>query len=169
MNIIMENSVEKTTNVFETISQVSSQIVKRLENVSPLKLQKIFYYVCAYYYTLEKKHIHSNQEIEFEAWTHGPVNVYLYNTYKEDYTKHALIEYDDTKHHTDKLNDEEVEFINSVADAYKDFSGVQLETLTHMETPWKEKRIGLPEFSPSNEVISYDTILEYYEDKVSYE
>jgi uncharacterized phage-associated protein len=159
-------NMEEMAQKADTVEQVSSYIIKSLQTVSPLKLQKLLYYTCAFYYTFEDKHIHNNVPVDFEAWAHGPVNPHLYNMYKDDYRLHDSIEFNECMNYS-KLNKIDKEFICSVLALLGDKSGPFLETFSHTEEPWLEKRGDLPEFAPSRAVISYDTIKSYYKDKLS--
>jgi len=158
----IETEMQKT----ETVEQVSAYIIKKLNIVSPLKLQKLLYYTCAFYYTLNDKHIHNNVPVEFQAWPHGPVNPYLYNMYKDEYHLHDSIEFK-ANMAGDKLNKNDTEFIDAVLALLGDKSGVFLETFSHTEEPWLEKRGGLPDYAPSRATISYDTIKTYYSTRIS--
>lgn len=123
--------------------------------MSHKKLQKLCYYAVAWHYTLyDSILVHDN---EFEAWVHGPVSPSLWFEYK-DYGWNIIPQNDIESPFDSETN----EFLEIVYNTYGDFSGHQLEALTHKETPWKETRGTLEEFEPSNEEISPEYMKKYY-------
>ena len=165
--------VESAEISAEMVEQLSAYLLCQLQETTHLKLQKLLYYTCALYYAIseEEQHINNGPEIEFQAWVHGPVNRHLYNLCDEEYNRHDLIKYSNSKieelKHFDDLTPESKEFIDQILNIYGDLSGARLETLTHSEKPWKEQRVGVPEYAPSNAVISYETIRDYYRELLS--
>lgn len=117
------------------------------------KLQKLCYYSQAWYLAFYDKKLFDNN---FEAWVHGPVCPLLYEKYKS----YGYTEIPQTEQLA--LNEDISEFIQNVFNTYGNFDGDQLEALTHMETPWKEARMGLEEWMPSHNIINDKTMHDFY-------
>lgn len=158
--------VSKITESSNAAEEVSNYIIFKLNKVDAKKLQKLLYYCCAFFYTLENKHF-MNSKIDFEAWVHGPVNVATYARFADKSKKMENITFQSSDMAFDNLNKQEREFIDEVLILLGNLKGYQLEAMTHQETPWKEKREGLGELEASQRTISYNTIKKYYSDKVS--
>lgn len=97
-------------------------------------------------------------ENKFEAWIHGAVYPELYTAYKIYGSNHIPL-------YTGKLQDfsvDDLDVLNQVLDVYGGFSGNELESICHQESPWKSARKGLSTYEPSNELISDKAIFECY-------
>lgn len=149
------------------IEHIASYILEKTNKVTPLKLQKILHYTCAIYYTIYDSHV-GNEEIEFQAWPHGPINRHVYNLCS-DYTKNTILDSTTSLEGLDDysiLTVNELKFIDMIIDAYGGMSGTRLEIFACSEKHWVEKREGLTETSPSTDVISYEKMKEYYGEKM---
>jgi Uncharacterized phage-associated protein len=125
------------------------------EPMSHKKLQKICYYAVAWGHALLGRSICRRDD--FEAWVHGPVNPDLYKIFRHyGWTHIHLVGAAPT------FNPEDKEFLESVWNTYGEFDGHQLEALTHEEAPWINARRNLPLMEPSNNLISVDDMVEYY-------
>lgn len=132
------------------------------DSMSPKKLQKLLYYAYSWTLTLENEDAESLNnklfEEEFEAWVHGPVIPSVYHDYKEFGFNNI----------TDKpeeiaIFDEDVEdILSQVWDIYGEFSGNELEALTHEESPWINARGNLRALDHSKKIISDRDIFECY-------
>jgi len=125
------------------------------ESMPHKKLQKLCYYSVAWYYALYNSDLVNDSE--FQAWIHGPVSSDLYSKYRK--YGWNLIEKAELKQEFIK---EIEEFLEIVYNTYGDYSGHELEALTHGELPWIEARRGLSEFEPSTNPISKETMKNYY-------
>lgn len=142
--------VKNMINVFDV-----AKAFLYMESMTPKKLQKLCYYAQSWSLALEEKKLFND---DFEAWVHGPVCRELYSEYKnygyfeipQEYEKPANI---------DKVT---MKFLGRVYDTYGEFSGDQLEYLTHLEKPWLEARGNIEEWEPSRNIINNETIKEYY-------
>lgn len=136
--------------------------------MSPKKLQKLLYYAYAWTLTLENDGINSldNKLFNeaFEAWVHGPVIPNVYHQFKE--YGYQPIERSDEEV---RFDEETEEILNQVWDEYGHFTGNQLESITHQETPWINARAGLSALEPGNKPISDEDIFSYYIRNVAYE
>jgi len=82
------------------------------------------------------------------------MNLLLHNELNPDFSKDGNIE--------SMLSDEQIELINDVLDEYGDKTPYLLECLTHEEKPWKEARGSCTLSQRCTNIISEDTIKEYY-------
>lgn len=126
--------------------------------ITPKKLQKILFYAQAWY--LVKKGEPLFPDSTFEAWSHGPVNHLVYDSYKA-FRYHPII---DSNLEQPCLEEGEKEYLNTIWEIYGSYSADQLEELTHNEGPWLEARNGLPDSAYSNEIITSESIVAYYSD-----
>ena len=131
-------------------------------NMSNKKIQKLCYYAEAWSLTLLDQHIADHSE--FEAWVHGPVNRTLYQIYDGyGWNLLTITNYEEVKSRLELLfTPEQVEVLEAVWDTYGEYGADQLEALTHTERPWLEQRTGLGKFESSHNVISSNTMKEYY-------
>jgi len=137
--------------------------------LTPLKIIKLGYIAHGWYMAyLENPLI--NEEVQ--AWRYGPVIVSLYHSFKlfgsqnirEDnafYPAHGRVS-------TADLNDDTKLLLDSVWDAYKGFSALQLSTMTHQQgTPWFQvwhEQGGRGSFAT---IISNDLIREHYKELIA--
>ncbi|EDN72167.1 conserved hypothetical protein [Beggiatoa sp. SS] len=63
----------------------------------------------------------------------------------------------------DRLNDEQRETVLVVLKDYGDKPSQCLSDLTHLEAPWREARIGLPNNERGHREITHLAMAEYYE------
>lgn len=124
------------------------------ENITNLKLQKLLYYTQAWHLAIHGRPMF---EGNFQAWTHGPVNVSVYNRFS-DYRWQPITE----AIQGPNISQEEEAHIQEVLESYGGFGAYELERLTHSERPWKNARGDLPADSGSNRVISEEDMKAYY-------
>lgn len=132
-----------------------------------LKLQKLVYYVQAWYLAIKGEKLFNN---EFQAWVHGPVLPELYNDYRE--FKWYPIQRDDLDLDSiqaleKKFGVEVTDIVKQVIEEYFELSAYQLERLTHSEDPWIFARGCLPPDFPSNSIIESSWMAEYYQKYLS--
>jgi len=124
------------------------------EPMTHKKLQKLCYYAQAWYLALFDKELFCS---DFEAWVHGPVCPDLYYKYREhkwnEIPKSAQVP---------EIDDDLVDFLEEVFVTYGEFSGDELEILTHSEDPWKKAREGCEDWEPSNKTIDKKVMRDYY-------
>ena len=137
-----------------------SYIFKKAEEVTPLALQKMLYFIQGIYMVLFNVELFSE---ECEAWAHGPVFKDVYDVFKNfkynpiDDTRFAMFQ---NRFH--ELSDNEKKVIDLVVESFGIYSGKILEKITHGETPWMDARINCFPGEPSNEVISKKSIKKYF-------
>lgn len=132
-----------------SLKNIAAYILNKYENqVSPMKLQKLLYYVKVWTMVAGEKVIDSNDA--FFAWKHGPVNPGVYHQYKQ-YGGSTIKE----KPPYDPLHHNESALVNFILDSYSFYSAVTLSKTTHSEEPW----INNKDF---NGRITNQEILDYY-------
>lgn len=139
--------------------------------VSNLKLQKLLYFVQAFFLVNNKEHCpcFSNQ---IEAWDFGPVVPDVYHEYKQygstDIPRISSIFIFDKDNPWDgkiiNFDDSFIagshkKLINEVVDHFADYSATDLVARTHCQAPWKNAYIP-----HQNNIITNESILEYFND-----
>lgn len=149
-----------------------TSIIKGL-SISPLKLQKLLYYVQAWYMVF-----YGRENVPFsdkpQAWVNGPVYPTVYRQYKDkaanmcDHLK-ATDFYEGIPEEglgalTAGMN-LDYELLESIILLYGSKSQNDLIFLTHSEKPWVEKREGLRPFDRSERELSLETMYSYYKER----
>ena len=113
-----------------------SYIFEKTEEITPLALQKILYYIQGIFIVNYGRPLFNE---ECKAWRHGPVYEEVYDMFKgfkynpiED--KRFIIFRDRFQ----MLTDEEKEIIDMVLNTFGMYSGKTLERITHNESPWAD-------------------------------
>ena len=140
--------------------------------VSNLKLQKLLYFIQAYY--VSSSHIAEPCFCEkIEAWDFGPVVPVAYMEYKhfgsgDIPTIHSYLERTGDKAWEFKrsifddsiIKGKDKEEINSVVDYFSKYSASSLVGITHRQAPWKNA------YEPgSNNEITVESLREYFSGK----
>jgi len=116
------------------------------EGITPLKLQKLIYYVYVWGIVAGKKVIEDN----FEKWPYGPVNRQVYSKYK-NYGKEKIM----PDNSSDIILDgAEKKFVDFILSNYAKFDAVTLSAMTHKESPWQN--------TETNSVIDETLIKNFY-------
>ena len=140
--------------------QVIACIFNNLKEVTPLMLQKLLYFIQGVYFALYKKPLF---EEDCEAWIHGPVYREVYFLFQDfkynpiDDARFALIGGTENT-----LTDDEKRVVDLVAKTFGVYGAKILEKITHNELPWVEARNGYDDSTPSNEILSKKSIMNYY-------
>lgn len=138
-----------------------SYIFDQVQEITPLALQKILYFIQGIYMVICGSPLY---EEDCQAWVHGPVYEAVYDMFRS--FKYNPI--DDNrflvfKNRYQELNDKEKEVIDLVIRSFGMYSGKTLEQITHKETPWLEARKNCEQGESSVEVISKISIKNYFE------
>lgn len=142
-------------------------------SISPLKLQKLLYYVQAWFMVFYGRENTLFNEIP-QAWVNGPVYPTIYQIYKKKAAN--MCDHLDSKAFYDgnaldglseltsalNLNADQLETIESVIMMYGRQTQNQLIWLTHSELPWASARSGLAPYERSEQEISLDSMYSYY-------
>ena len=154
------DSIESLFSVSEKMLRVIAYVFEKLEEVTPLMLQKLLYFIQGVYSALYGKPLF---EEDCRAWVHGPVYPEVYELFRDfkynpiDDARFALLEGT-----ADALTGEEKGMIDLVVNTFGMYGGKVLERITHNEEPWKEARKGYGDSIPSNELLPKDRIMSYY-------
>ncbi len=146
-------------------SQIADRILfaadKRGISVTNLKLQKLIYYAQAWHLAIWDEPLFDDR---IEAWIHGPVVPPVFGRFKQYRWNPIAV----ANAESGDVDEEYIrEHIEEVLEAYGNLTGPQLETLTHQEDPWKIARNGIPPDSPSNAIISHESMKDYYGPQVA--
>lgn len=129
------------------------------ESMSHKKLEKLCYYAQAWYLANHGKPMMPNR---FEAWVHGPVAPDLYAQYKG--WGWALIP--KVAEYVALFDPVEIDLMDKVYDVYGDYTGDELELLTHHEFPWEHAREGYSPSEYSRNPISMKDMRDYYGERI---
>ena len=152
--------IQNLFSVSDKMLRVIAYVFERLEEVTPLMLQKLLYFIQGIYSALHGKPIFVE---DCRAWVHGPVYPEVYELFRDfkynpiDDARFALL--DGTE---DALTDDEKRVIDLVVNTFGMYGGKVLEKITHNEVPWKEARKGYGDSIPSSELLPKDRIMKYY-------
>lgn len=118
--------------------------------ISNLKLQKIMYFIQAYFLAYEPGHAPCFPE-RIEAWDFGPVVPAVYHEFKQYgsgnipiitsyivFNEKELWNVHREEYNADIIDEEEQKMINAVVDQFSDYSASDLVELTHHQAPWKD-------------------------------
>lgn len=153
-NIAVKNLIGISEN--SKIEMVIGYLLYKCEDVTPLALQKMLYYVQGFFYAFNNTFIF---EDDCEAWVHGPVYRKVYQKYS-DY-KYDAIDGADCFDET-IFSVAEKAVIDGIVDNFSCYSGKVLERFTHSEQPWIETRADLPVLAQSDRVIEKKLIADYF-------
>ena len=119
-----------------------------------MRLQKLVYYCQAWGLVWDDKPLFKE---EIEAWVNGPVVPELYEFHTGRFNIKTC-----SKGNSSKLSNNQKDTINAVLKAYRKKSTQWLIDLTHMEDPWIKSRIGLVPSERGDNLISWESMKEYY-------
>lgn len=154
------DSIESLFSVSDKMLRVIAYVFEKLEEVTPLMLQKMLYFIQGIYSALYGKPIFAE---ECRAWIHGPVYPEVYELFRDfkynpiDDARFALLEGME-----DTLTDYEKRVIDLVVNTFGMYGGKVLEKITHNEDPWMEARKGYGDSIPSSELLPKERIMKYY-------
>ena len=125
------------------------------------KLQKLVYYAQAWSLVLCNKEFFPDP---IEARVHGPAILSLYSQYKS-YGFNPIKEVI-TSGSISGISQDKKKLLDNIWSVYGKFDAGYLEMLTHSEKPWQEARAGLEAHESSKNVISTDSMKQYYSQKL---
>ena len=147
--------------VSEKMLGVIACIFEELEEVTPLMLQKLLYFIQGIYSALYGKPLF---EEDCRAWVHGPVYPEVYTLFRDfKYNPIDDVRFGLLKGTDDVLTEEERDVIDRVVNTFGIYGGKVLERITHNEGTWKSARKGYGDQVPSSVLVSKDSIRKYYE------
>ena len=138
-------------NVFD----VAEYILEKRGSMSTMKIQKLCYYCQAWSLVWDDAPLFDE---EFHAWANGPVCKELF--YKTQ-GKYSVCAADETGGEGNLTADQK-DTIDSVLEHYAPHDAQWLSQLTHMESPWKDARTGVPMGVGCDTIITKESMSEYY-------
>ena len=154
------DSLESLFSVSEKMLRVIAYVFEKLEEVTPLMLQKLLYFIQGIYSALYGRPLFVE---DCRAWIHGPVYPEVYDLFRDfkynpiDDARFALLE-----GIANTLTEDEKKVIDLVVNTFGMYSGKILERITHNEDPWKNARKGYGDSIPSSELLPKKSIMRYY-------
>lgn len=150
-----------------SIDDVANWFLANVDNLTPKKLQKLVYYAYAWYITFNNDTADHIENRFFnarpEAWIHGPVFPTLYQKYKI-YGGNVIEKYNGD---LAAFNDDELDLLEQVREVYGNYTGNQLESITHQEDPWRAARNGIGFYDACNCKIDDAIIFECYSKRLA--
>lgn len=152
--------LEELFSVSDNMLRVIAYIFERLEEVTPLMLQKLIYFIQGVYSALYGRPIF---EEDCRAWVHGPVYPKVYDLFRDfkynpiDDPRFAVFEGS-----AEHLTADERRAADLVINTFGIYGGKAMERITHQEAPWQNARSGYDDQIPSNKTLTKDSIREYY-------
>ena len=140
--------------------RVIAYVFERLEEVTPLMLQKLLYFIQGIYSALYGRPIFTE---DCRAWVHGPVYPEVYDLFRDfkynpiDDARFALLKVTE-----EALTDDEKRVIDIVVNTFGMYGGKVLERITHNEAPWMDARKGYGDGIPSSELLPKERLMEYF-------
>ncbi len=155
----------KTIEIDQLANCVLTYFSQNDLKISPLKLQKMIYFIQAWhiaYFNKESLIVDTPQ-----AWVNGPVYKRLYDKYKNDYySKDNIVTTIRVNINNLDLEFKQKELISAVLDRYSILDESKLVLLTHSDAPWNEAREGLQAFEPSSNPITIEMMYKFYSSKI---
>ncbi len=156
-------------NVLDVCRYIINYSNDKNYGISNLKLQKILYFVQAYFLACTDEHKPCFEE-RIEAWDFGPVVPDAYYEYKQygsaDIPKitscirfnpkniwdSEVVDYNDNI-----ISPKDRENINKTVDKFSDYTATTLVTITHHQAPWKDAYC-----QGQNNIITHEAIRRYF-------
>ncbi len=152
--------IEQLFGLSEKLVLTISYIFDQMQEVTPLALQKLLYFIQGIYMAKFDEPLYPE---DCQAWVHGPVYEDVFELFKDfkynpiDDNRFAIF-----KGRFEELSVEEKQVIDLVINSFGTYSGKTLEKITHNEKPWLEARTEYEAIQPSREIISKSSIKEYF-------
>lgn len=136
--------------VLDVCRHVINYSNERDYGISNLKLQKVLYFIQAYFLIEKKDHTPCFEE-KIEAWNFGPVVPKAYLEYKQygngdiptiksyivldedNIWNSKIVKFEDTA-----ITVEDKALIDKVVDKFADYTATDLVSLTHRQSPWND-------------------------------
>ena len=166
-NLKSEKAYQKSKGVVEQligrveikdskIDDVIKYLANECEDITPLALQKLLYYVQGFYYAFYETFIFVE---DCQAWVQGPVYPEVYYRYKDYVCNssnfHKEVDFSGFITFETAILDSVVKYLGC-------YSGKVLEKFTHSEEPWLSARGVYKTLELSDEVIRKEDIGRYF-------
>jgi uncharacterized phage-associated protein len=100
-------------------------------------------------------------EEDFQAWANGPVCRELYDQHRGKYNI-SLKDMPSNKGDEKRLSLDQINTIDAILKHYGNKEPQWLSTLTHMEKPWNDARVGFAEGENCENIITKGSMKKYY-------
>jgi uncharacterized phage-associated protein len=124
------------------------------DDITHLKVQKLLYYAQGWHLAYFDAPLF---EEDMEAWAHGPVEVSVWDQFKE-YGYNSIPEQRNSRRFDDRTR----RLLFAVDRKYGIYTAKRLERMTHREPPWLNARGDLTPDARCNEVISTADMTRYF-------
>lgn len=135
-------------NALQAAKYILNHPMSESVNISPLKLQKLLYYVKVWSIIDNKPNVIASR---FVKWTYGPVNTAVYHEYKK-YGSNPIPKNKDFP--KDLLSDDEKLTVDFILENYLPIDAISLSLMSHKEDPWLQ--------ASNSGNINKDVIKNYY-------
>ncbi len=156
-------AAESLENLFTVSPQMLGTIAyifEKLEEVTPLVLQKLLYFIQGISMALYDDEIF---EENCEAWVHGPVYPEVYYLFKDfKYNPIDDVRFTMLDGAEEILTEQNRHIIDLVVNTFGIYGGKTLENITHNENPWKSARNGCGDDVPLRDQLSKETMKAYF-------
>ena len=164
----------KKNDIQDVASYCGLVLLKEGMTVSPLKLQKILYYVQAWMMVFFDRQLLFDDKPQ--AWVNGPVYPSVYERFK-GIGRYSMMSKEDfvigsslTKRITEldkkfDLTDKQRTVLNKLIEIYGSKNQDQLVFMTHCEDPWSIARGDLNPFENSENTISFEDMYAFYKER----
>lgn len=126
------------------------------EVVTHLQVQKLLYFAQAWHMLALGRPLFDE---DMQAWPHGPVVPSVWHEFKK-YGWQPIA----PGGASEDIAQDSVNILTQVCDVYGAFAAKKLEAMTHSERPWIQARGNLSPEKRCEEVITKDSILDYYKE-----
>lgn len=138
-----------------TIFDVAEYILSKSGTITAMKLEKLCYYSQAWSLVWDERPLFGEK---FQAWANGPVCPELYARHRGEFN----VTPGEFSGDPGVLDKSQRDTVDAVLGYYGTLSAYELSTLTHREAPWKDALGDIEPGQRSNNVISIDSMAEYY-------
>lgn len=162
----------KTTNIDNLVNFVIAYCNINGLVVTPLKLQKILYYIQAWHIARFDRH-QLFDELP-EAWVNGPVYRSVYDKYKTTFFRSSPISLKKSEEDLGlillnelDLSEDQLKVVHTLVKHYASSDEGKLVLMTHADAPWNIARQGLGDFDRCEELISVNSMFDFYNPRLN--
>lgn len=138
------------------VKEVARYIIEVMGPMTTMKLQKLTYYCQSWSLAWDGEPLFDE---DFQAWANGPVCPELFSEHRGEFKVFRdFLE----EHSGYQFTNDQIETMQAVIDYYGEKSPSYLSELTHKERPWLEARGNIPLGEPSDNIISMESMQQYY-------
>lgn len=143
-----------------TIYDVAKYIMDQCGSMSAMKLENLVFYSQAMSLGWDDAPLFPD---DFEAWAKGPVCRALFQAHRGKFLLKDTTFLEPYHPNTDNLSKEQKDTIDVVVSSLKDYPPYKLSAMTHAEEPWKRARGNCHDGGHCENIITKESMEEYYE------